>query len=462
MISSKILKKMGFPNNPALGMTLEVVKKQYKHSKYEEVEPILLDLLKNPTNYYEHEHFAKIAERLAPKPEPQKNIVQLLAEPLPFEIFGAQHIEKEAIAQMNMAMRLPIAVKGALMPDAHAGYGLPIGGVFATKNAVIPYGVGVDIGCRMCLSVLPIKAEDFNRYERSFTDAIRKNTKFGMGENWNSAKEHEILESDIFDQLPLLKNMKSKAAKQLGTSGSGNHFVEFGTVKIPQDDAESGLEAGQYVALLSHSGSRGLGATIADHYTRVAMQKLMLKDGNQALAWLDLDDEDGAEYWAAMNLAGDYASACHEVIHESILKEIAVKKFVRIENHHNFAWKEVIDNQELILHRKGATPAKVGEMGIIPGSMTDSGFIVRGNGHLAALNSAAHGAGRKLSRSRAKQSISMKAMKDALKKHQVTLIGGALDEAPMAYKDIHEVMIAQKKLVTVLGEFFPRIVRMDG
>ncbi len=453
---------MGFPNNPALGLTLEIVKKHYKRSKFDEIEPILLDLLKNPTNYHEHEHFAKIAERLAPKEEEPKNIVQFLAEPLPFEIFGEEHIAKEAIEQMKMAMRLPIAVKGALMPDAHAGYGLPIGGVFATQNAVIPYGVGVDIGCRMCLSVLPIKAADFLRYERNFTDAIRKHTKFGTGENWATAQEHEIIESDLFNQLPLLKNLRMKAAKQLGTSGSGNHFVEFGTVNIPQDDSESGLKAGQYVALLSHSGSRGLGATIAQHYTKVAMQKLMLKDGNQALAWLNLDDEDGSEYWAAMNLAGDYASACHEVIHKRILKEIEVKNFVRIENHHNFAWKEIIDNQELIVHRKGATPAKVGEMGIIPGSMTDSGFIVRGNGNLAALNSAAHGAGRKLSRSRAKQSITMKTMKDALKKHNVTLIGGALDEAPMAYKNIHEVMLSQKKMVTVLGEFFPRIVRMDG
>jgi tRNA-splicing ligase RtcB len=250
--------------------------------------------------------------------------------------------------------------------------------------------------------------------------------------------------------------------KQLGSSGSGNHFVEFGKVEINDADNTMSLPVGNYVGLLTHSGSRGLGANIANHYTQIAMQKTVLPKEAKHLAWLGLGTQEGMEYWLAMNLAGDYARACHHTIHAKIAKAISEKPVASVENHHNFAWKEIYEGQEVIVHRKGATPAGKGVLGIIPGSMTAPGFIVKGKGETAALNSASHGAGRKMSRTKALANITHEALKKELKDHGVKLIGGGLDEAPFAYKDINEVMQSQTTLVDVLGKFYPAIVQMDG
>jgi tRNA-splicing ligase RtcB len=223
------------------------------------------------------------------------------------------------------------------------------------------------------------------------------------------------------------------------------------------------LSAGKYLAVLSHSGSRGLGAEIARHYTRVAKQVCLLPSEAANLAWLDLNSEAGQEYWLAMNLAGDYASANHHQIHERISMALGEDALLCVENHHNFAWKEkLIDGTEVIVHRKGATPAGKEVLGIIPGSMTAPGFIVKGKGNSASLHSASHGAGRLMSRSTAKQSITNKMVRQALAKHEVDLLGGGLDEAPMAYKDILKVMHYQDDLVEVIGTFVPKIVRMCG
>ncbi|MGB5929511.1 MAG: RtcB family protein, partial [Cyclobacteriaceae bacterium] len=245
--------------------------------------------------------------------------------------------------------------------------------------------------------------------------------------------------------------------------GGGNHFVEFGVTEIKDSHNELGLAAGRYLALLSHSGSRGLGASIANYYTKLAMQQSKLPKEARHLAWLDLDTEEGQAYWLAMNLAGDYASACHHQIHERMAVGLWADPVVRVENHHNFAWKEKDRHgNEIIVHRKGATPAGKGVLGIIPGSMTAPGFIVRGKGDISSLNSAAHGAGRVMSRTRAKQILNPQDVNEQLHGANVELIGAGLDEAPMAYKDIMKVMEAQKDLVDVVGVFQPRIVRMCG
>ncbi|MDX2048299.1 MAG: RtcB family protein, partial [Chitinophagaceae bacterium] len=160
--------------------------------------------------------------------------------------------------------------------------------------------------------------------------------------------------------------------------------------------------------------------------------------------------------------AGDYASACHHVIHDKIAKQLGRKPMKIVENHHNFAWKEKWEDKELIVHRKGATPAGKNILGIIPGSMTAPGFIVKGKGETTSVNSASHGAGRKMSRTKAQASITQKELKDVLQKYGVKLLGGGLDEAPHAYKDIEEVMQSQKSLVDVVGRFTPKIVKMDG
>ena len=364
--------------------------------------------------------------------------------------------------QMYTAAKLPVAVAGALMPDAHHGYGLPIGGVLATENAVIPYGVGVDIGCRMCLSIFDIDPKELSERENYFVREINEATLFGSGAQFKNATDHEVMDHEAFQQLPLLRELHGRAWKQLGTSGSGNHFVEFGIVEISEKDNVLSVEPGLYVGLLSHSGSRALGANIANHYTKLAISKRRLPQEAKNLAWLDLNEEEGQEYWLAMNLAGDYASACHHIIHEKIAKQLGREPVKMVENHHNFAWKEFFDGKEVIVHRKGATPAGKDVLGIIPGSMTADGFIVKGKGEAASINSASHGAGRQMSRSKALENITQKALKDELERKGVKLISAGLDEAPFAYKDIEVVMKSQKALVDIVGRFTPKIVKMAG
>ena len=225
--------------------------------------------------------------------------------------------------------------------------------------------------------------------------------------------------------------------------------------------ALEGIPGGNYLALLSHSGSRGFGGNIANHYSSVAMTKTKLPAEAKHLAWLDMDTEDGQEYWIAMNLAGEYASANHHEIHNKISKALNKEPLMRIENHHNFAWKEKLaDGTEVMVHRKGATPAGEGVLGIIPGSMSTQGFVVRGKGDATSINSASHGAGRLMSRSAAFKTLDKTAIAANLVDKRITLMGSDMDEAPMAYKDIHAVMAAQKDLVEVLATFQPRIVRM--
>lgn len=384
---------------------------------------------------------------------------------LPYPVWGAEQIEEETLKQMSNAMQLPVAVAGALMPDAHLGYGLPIGGVLATEKVVIPYAVGVDIACRMRLTIFPEKPYVIGQKPDQFKKALMEHTLFGAGKEFNPKQraDHAVLEDADWKATWLLRALRDKAYAQLGTSGSGNHFVEWGVFELLRENELSDLKPGAYLALLSHSGSRGIGAMIANHYSGLAkeihpeLDKTLLH-----LAWLSLEDSSGQEYWTSMELAGRFAAATHEVIHKRLAKAIGLKPAVVIENHHNFAWKEMINGREMIIHRKGATPADEGVLGVIPGSMGDAGYVVRGKGNLAALNSASHGAGRVLSRKKALETITKTLRNRYLKERDVTLIGGDLDESPQAYKPIDEVMKAQMDLVDIIGKFTPRIVRMDG
>ena len=462
-ITGKELRAIGFPEGPLISVAMNVMQKNYKHQKKEEVMELLKQILANPVEYMNDGVLALIAEKLIVKEETEIPPSEGLREAaIHFNVFGQEHIEEGAMHQMYQAAKLPVSVAGALMPDAHSGYGLPIGGVLATENAVIPYGVGVDIGCRMCLSLFDINPKELVDKEAYFAREINEATLFGSGQQFDHAANHEVMENELFFQLPLLKNLHGRVWKQLGSSGSGNHFAEFGVVEIAEKDAVLGVDAGVYVGFLTHSGSRALGANIANHYTKIAISKRRLPQEAKNLAWLNLDEEEGTEYWLAMNLAGDYASACHHVIHEKIAKQLGRKPMKMVENHHNFAWKEKWEGKDVIVHRKGATPAGKDVLGIIPGSMTADGFIVKGKGESASVNSASHGAGRKMSRTRAIASVTDKQFKDELKKFGVKLLGGGLDESPFAYKDINAVMQSQKALVEVVGKFTPKIVKMDG
>lgn len=460
-MKGKHLRKVDFPSDIAKSVAINIMTKHYKHVSMEEKLEVIKNVLLHPEQFEEHEQLNALARALIGKPKIKTDYeIHMLKNKGDFSIFGQRHISPNAIAQMDAAMKLPIAVKGALMPDAHHGYGLPIGGVLAAKNAVIPFGVGLDIGCRMALSIYALPENYIQKKEYDLQKALRRFTHFGNDGALDFDVDHEVLESPDFSATPLLKRLHGKASFQLGSSGTGNHFVEFGNVEIHENN-NLNLAAGNYIGLLSHSGSRGMGAAIAATYTKIAMQKCKLPRELQSMAWLNLDDEAGQEYWLSMNLAGDYARACHDVIHQNLQRVMGLSPVAKVENHHNFAWKEMIDDEELIVHRKGATPASIGELGIIPGSMTSRGFIVSGLGAPGSLNSASHGAGRKMSRTEARETIAKSVMHANLAENKTMLIGGSVEESSLAYKDIEVVMNSQQELVKIEGTFSPKIVRMN-
>lgn len=465
-IKAAELLAVGYKENAILGQALKLAT-DYEELLHEQTVALFKKLHDYPENFLDDEKLGDLATLIVEAANATiDETIPLEAQGKPYQIYGANHIEEGARKQMDVAMRLPVTVAGALMPDAHQGYGLPIGGVLATKEAIIPYGVGVDIGCRMALSVYDIPETHFAANHAKYQRELIAHTKFGAGHGYHGKykSDHEVLDRSDFNMTAFVQNLKDKAWSQLGTSGGGNHFVEFGIIEFEETDEILGIPKGKYVALLTHSGSRGFGATIAGHYTKLAKQITKLPQEAANLAYLDLHSQEGQEYWMAMNLAGDYASACHEIIHDKMAKAIGATVLAKVENHHNFAWKEIWNGEEVVVHRKGATPAGKGVMGIIPGSMTAPGFLVRGKGEADAINSASHGAGRQMSRTQAVKNISKADMHQVLKDHGVTLIGAGRDEAPMAYKDINIVMESQKELVDVVAKFTPKIVRMadDG
>lgn len=392
------------------------------------------------------------------------------AVPLEAPIWGKSLIDQQAIDQLQNAMRLPVTVGGALMPDAHVGYGIPIGGVVALENAVAPYMVGVDIACRMMMSIYP-KHSDVMLTNASKKDKLakvmREETRFGIGASFGKyqRREHAVLDDDAWEATPFLRHLKDKGHAQLGTSGTGNHFVDAGVLELDAHGAQVlGIKPGRFLAIMTHSGSRGVGAKIATHYSRLAQRHSPLPDKLRHLAWLDLDTEAGQEYWVSMNLAGRFASACHHVIHRAISKRLGLKPVKQVENHHNFAWKEVWEGRTVYVHRKGATPAHCDVLGIIPGSQGHNSYLVRGLGNATSINSASHGAGRVMSRKQAINTIPKKERDAWLKQRGIELLGSGMDEAPQAYKDIGEVLAMQTDLIEPIATFKPRLVLMakDG
>ena len=458
-----------FQHKELLKKAGRLAKKLLKSRQYtkKEVLAVYEQLVQTPEDYEKDEVFGEIAElTLALQPiVPEKDMpfYSLRDEALPYQVFGEAGIGKNALDQMEVAMKLPVTVAGALMPDAHQGYGLPIGGVLATEaDKIIPYAVGVDIACRMSLSVFDIESTYLEQRKPTFKNYLGEHTYFGIAAKNDQPLEDAIWEHPGWNTIPFVKSLLAKAQKQIGTSGTGNHFVEWGFLEVLENSADLAyLPKGKYVALLSHSGSRGFGANIANHYTQLAREMTGLPREAQHLAWLDLATAEGQEYWIAMNLAGAYAQACHQQIHRRLAKALGKKPLLTIENHHNFAWKEQLPNgQEVMVHRKGATPAHKGELGIIPASMLEPGFIVRGRGEKAALQSASHGAGRAMSRRKARNTFTMHEIKKQLQQKGIKLMGGDVDESPGAYKNINEVMNAQQDLVDILARFIPRVVRM--
>ena len=418
------------------------------------------EILAAPRDHQDDPHFGPfVAELIAAEKQAETSPK---AQPIRYRTWGADGIDEQSHQQMRQACSLPMAAAGALMPDAHVGYGLPIGGVLGLENAVCPYAVGVDIACRMKLSILDVSPQalyDSKQFDR-FRRALEGGTVFGVGKVHERKQEHEVMDRD-WSITPITQHMKNTAWKQLGTSGSGNHFVEFGILTIPEPFQD--LEPGEYVALMSHSGSRGVGHAVCSRYSDIARDRLPNRFAEMShLAWLSMDSAEGQEYWAAMSLMGDYAEANHAVIHRLVTKLLGARSIGGVENHHNFAWKEVHNGKEIIVHRKGATPAGEGVLGVIPGSMGTPAYVVRGLGNPESLNSASHGAGRAMSRKKAKQTYRFSNVRRELAEQGIQILSAGSDEVPQVYKNIDEVMAQQSDLVEIVARFDPKVVKMCG
>jgi tRNA-splicing ligase RtcB len=443
---------LGVPRGKPLEIAIKIIKKV--RPKKGEARKILYKISSDPESFLSDQNWDELAKSIAELKASKSNFV-LRESPAPYKIWGKENIEPDAIAQLVNACMLPISVAGALMPDGHQGYGLPIGGVLATENTVIPYAVGVDIACRMKLSIFSDPVSILNTKRNKFEEAIEKETRFGVGCHFNPCRRHAVMDED-WSFCDVVKKVKDTAWSQLGTSGSGNHHVDVGILTNSDDPEQK-----QYLALLTHSGSRGAGGKIAQHFVKIAKdQRQELPKNLLNLAWLDMDSESGQEYWKAMELMGKYASANHELIHGFLVKRLGLHVIRTIENHHNFAWRERHFGKNVIVHRKGATPAGHEVYGVVPGSMATPCYLVKGKGNDLSMHSCSHGAGRSMSRSEAKKKFQWEYVKKFLEKNQVVLISGGIDECPQSYKDIEEVMRNQSDLVSIKAKFLPRLVKM--
>ncbi len=474
LITGNDLLELGWDQGPAIGSALIAARAQLANGiSADTLSANISAVFTNPADYVNDPDWGETAEMLVAQrfvpPAPQ-----MRDEPAPLHVWGRDLIDEGSFEQINNAAHLPVTLRVALMPDAHVGYGLPIGGVAALEGAIAPYMVGVDIGCRMHATVFDRSPIHLKQKENHYQQMLMENCYFGRSKIPTSARsEHPILDDPRWELLPRhLRGLRDTAVAQLGSSGGGNHFVELGRL-IVHPNNPNGIDEGEYITLVSHSGSRGVGYKLAQYYSNMAEDAAYYLPKNlRKLGYLDWQRGEGQEYELAMSLAGDFAKACHEVIHAKMTASLGGKVLATVQNHHNYAWRIERENDvPVFVHRKGATPAGAGVQGIIPGSMATPGFFVEGRGDSAesildspSLHSASHGAGRKMSRKAAHNKLDTKKVRSLLKARGVTLLGGGLDEAPDAYKDPRKVIAAQSDLVRVWGEFHPVIVRMaaDG
>ncbi|KKM14125.1 hypothetical protein LCGC14_1709280 [marine sediment metagenome] len=367
-------------------------------------------------------------------------------------------LDEQALQQaMNLA-NLPFAFKHiAIMPDSHPGYGMPIGSILATQGAIIPNAVGVDIGCGMC-SVRTNLTDITKVNIKTIVNLIQK--RIPVGFNWHKEPQKEFLHYLIGDNNLSIVSNKSiieRARCQLGTLGGGNHFIEL----QKGDDG--------YVWIMIHSGSRNLGHTVATHYNKLAVslnQKWYSSTPtSHELAFLPVGTDEYKKYLKEMNYCIEFALANRELmmerVKESILDTIPGTEFPLFVNQpHNFAAWENHFGKNVIVHRKGACRARVGELGMIPGSQGSKSYIVTGTGKVESFKSCSHGAGRKLGRREAKRKLDLKEEIKKLDKIGVlhNMTKEKLDESPGAYKDIKTVMENQKDLVKIEVELTPLMV----
>lgn len=365
-------------------------------------------------------------------------------------------IEKGALTQAKNLANLPFTFKHvAIMPDSHQGYGMPIGGVLATKDVVIPNAVGVDIGCGMCAMKTNIEEVNIKQL-KSILRIGRKVIPVGF--NWHKKAQNESLMPGFYRDLFIVNRHYEKATKQIGTLGGGNHFIE---IQKGSDD---------FIWVMIHSGSRNLGYKVAEHYNSIAKklnrQYLSIVTKNMDLAFLPIETNEAKQYLNEMKYCVDFALANRMLMMNKMIetfKEVIGKfEYDEIINEsHNFAAWENHFGENVMVHRKGATRAYKGELGMIPGSQGTKSFIVRGLGNPQSFKSCSHGAGRKLGRKQAQRELNLQ--------HEIKLLNDKgiihsihqqkdLDEASSAYKDIDVVMENQKDLAEIVVELQPLAV----
>lgn len=359
-------------------------------------------------------------------------------------------IENSAQQQIYTALDLDFLMWLVIMPDVHAGYSLPIGGIALLDGVISPAYVGYDIGCGMCLIITDILFKDIIKdlkQKLKIFDKIYDRVPCGVGLARDMALNYDEFQSSIGDK-DFDKAVNSKM-NQLGTLGSGNHFIEIGMNKEG------------FLCITIHSGSRKPGWLIGDYYMKLSkkVDKDLPKD------FLHLDGEFGQHYLRDMRFGLDLALANRKAIMVDVLDVIGLKiteimrQLNRMENeNHNHA--EVLENG--VLHRKGATPAHKGQIGVIPGNMKSGVYVTRGLGNEEYLNSASHGAGRKMSRNEAKKKINMKRFQSQVKGVVCKVDHSTLEEAPDAYKDLDEVIRRQEGIVIETVDFIKPIINVKG
>lgn len=366
-------------------------------------------------------------------------------------------VEDTCLEQIVNLASLPFVFKHiAIMPDAHTGMGMPIGGVMATKGVVVPNAVGVDIGCGMCAMKTDLKADQLSRHDLgNIMELIRRTIPLGFAHRAVPVDERLLPDIDLAS-LPFLKTKKEAILREIGTLGGGNHFIEI------QRDART---ADVWVML--HSGSRHVGLTVAKHYNRMAELwcEKWYAETLPGLAFLPIEDQTGRDYMREMAYCVELARVNRltmmAFIREAFAKVRPGVTFGEVINvPHNYAAWEQHFGHNVIVHRKGATRARRGDIGIIPGSMGTKSFIVEGLGNPDAFMSCSHGAGRRMSRSQAFKRLSLDHECAAMNARGIihNMSQRGLDEAPSAYKDIDRVMALESDLVRPVVELLPMAV----
>lgn len=374
----------------------------------------------------------------------------ILTEKIPIKLWLSE-LEEGALEQAKNIANLPFAFHHiAIMPDSHQGYGMPIGGVLAADSAIVPNAVGVDIGCGMCSLRTSISDIDTPGLKKILSNA-RKRIPVGFKHHKERQPQEWMPEPE--GQLPVVESEYESAMFQVGTLGGGNHFIEI----------QKGSDG--YIWLMIHSGSRNIGYTVAKFYNEKAkkMNEIWFSDAPKDLAWFPFDSEEYHQYKAEMDFCIDFAFSNRKLMMERLKESVSdiypgVEFSGFINKPHNFAAEEVHFGEQLMVHRKGATRARKGELGMIPGSQGSPSYIVRGKGNPESFESCSHGAGRVMSRNQARKTLNLQSVKQELdKKGILHAVRGKsdLDEAPGSYKDIREVMDRQIDLVDIVTELHP-------